>query len=89
MEAEKLIEKLCRRHGTDPSHGARLLPLVRWALQAPDMVRSRIMEAVEGTLRRSVAPRAADNVILIAVARVLHTWSPNTGILDLDGSADC
>lgn len=90
MEAEALIEDLCRRHGAAPEAGRQLLPLVRWALQsAPDM-RRQVLDLVERTLRLRTERRqreAADDAMLQAVARVLHAWSPSRGILDLGDSA--
>jgi len=90
MEAEDLISNLCRRHGASAEVGARLLPLVRWALQGPPETRERVMELVERTLRlrdHQAQRDAADEVTLRAVAQVLHDWSPSQGILDLGGSA--
>lgn len=90
MEAEDLIEALCRRHGAAPEAGAQLLPLVRWALQSSDETRRSVIELVERTLRLRTEreqSEAADDAMLIAVARVLHGWTPSQGILDLGGSA--
>lgn len=90
MEAERLLEALCRRHGLDTTAGDELLPLVRWALGAPPEVRERVLETVErslGLADRHARERAADEAMLRAVARVLHDWSPSRGILDLGGSA--
>jgi hypothetical protein len=90
MEAESLIEDLCRRHGAAPEAGAELLPLVRWALQSAPETREQVLALVERTLRlktRRAQSEAADDAMLQAVARVLHGWSPSKGILDLGGSA--
>ncbi|MCA8980907.1 MAG: hypothetical protein H6831_02825 [Planctomycetes bacterium] len=90
MEAEALIENLCRRHGAAPEAGAQLLPLVRWALQSSGETRERVLELVERTLRlrtERAQQEAADDAVLHAVARVLHGWTPSQGILDLGGSA--
>jgi hypothetical protein len=94
MEAESLLNQLCARHGVDPASGARLLPLVRWALEAPPESRERILQVVENQLRgepqegelnasgdRQVA---AEHAVLVAVAKVLHQWNPKLSLLDLD-----
>jgi len=91
MDPESLLEELCRRHGVAPRRGARLLPLVRWALKGPDETRERILAVVEETLagkgrrRAKSLEQAAEEAILTAVARVLHDWTPSEDILDLDG----
>jgi hypothetical protein len=80
-----------------PSRGERLLPLVRWALESPREIRQRILGIVDDTLswhgREAAAapapegepaaePQAAANPsVLVAVARVLHAWSPSDRIL--------
>ncbi len=90
MEAERLLEALCRRHGLHAEAGEEMLPLVRWALGAPPEVRERVLATVErslGLADRAARERAADEALLQAVARVLHDWSPSQGILDLGGSA--
>lgn len=91
MNAENLLRAMCERHGLPPDHGVRLLPLVRRALQAPDAVRDRILRLVDGNLRGCAEGRIdseklwrdLDHEVLVAVARVLHTWSPTTPMLDL------
>lgn len=93
MEAEILLHRLCERHGIDPDRGARLLPLVRWALEGPQDARERILRLVEASLKtgEQVPPRTlknlhatAERALLVAVARVLHEWSPDEGLLDPD-----
>ena len=93
MEAEILLQQLCERHGVDLTHGQPLLPLVRWALKGPDESRRKILEVVElalrgnpGTAERTPGDliEAADQAILVAVARVLHGWAPKSDLLDLD-----
>jgi hypothetical protein len=92
MEAEILLSRLCARHGVDPSRGARLLPLVRWALQGPLESRKTILQVVEASLVRDEEPGperakeledSANRAILVAVARVLHSWSPVERLLNL------
>jgi len=93
MEAEIILSRLCERHGVEPDRGARLLPLVRWALEGPQDARERILRLVEASLKagQAVPQRAlkdlevaAEHALLVAVARVLHMWSPDEGLLDLD-----
>jgi len=101
MEAEILLSRLCARHGVDPTQGARLLPLVRWALQGPRESRERILQVVEASLQSGEQPgegrtreleQAAERAVLVAVARVLHTWRPEENLLNLglgrDAAAD-
>ena len=91
MDAEDLLHDLCDRHGVEHSRGARLLPLVRWALRGPEDARERILAVVEKTLAasatRGAEPRelyaAADRAVLLAVARILHGWTPDDKILNL------
>ncbi len=88
MEAETLLQRLCERHGVDPSRCERLLSLVRWALKGPNETRRKVLDVVErnitavrdGTPRNSEELRqTGDRAVLMAVAKVLHTWSPGDG----------
>ncbi|MFO1010816.1 MAG: hypothetical protein U1F29_12200 [Planctomycetota bacterium] len=91
MNAENLLRAMCERHGLPPDYGARLLPLVRRALQAPEDVRDRILRLVDGNLKSCAEGRVdpeklwrdLDGEVLIAVARVLHNWTPSEPMLDL------
>ena len=93
MDAERLLQEQCARHGVDPSRGARLLPLIRWALRGPEDARERVLALVERTLaagaRGDKDPQkfndAADRAVLIAVAKILHNWTPDPRILELGG----
>jgi len=91
MEAENLLQSLCERHGVDRARGERLLPLIRWALKGPLGSRARILEVVDRSLakdaegeplREDELRAAAERAILLAVARVLHTWAPDQRALD-------
>ena len=93
MDAERLLQELCARHGVDAGRGARLLPLIRWALRGPEDARERILALVERTLSKG-GPEvkdqkqfndAADRAVLISVARILHSWTPAPRILELGG----
>ena len=93
MDPQELMRRLCRRHGVIPARGERLLPLVRWALESPREIRERILKIVEDTLawhaRTEEAPgeasgSAASPTVLVAVAKVLHGWSPSDRILGPD-----
>jgi len=98
MEAENLLKDLCARHGVDPARGARLLPLVRWALKGPDDARERILAVVEKTLRvrdesgidktQEEIDEDADRAVMLSVAKILHTWQPEERILELGLSDD-
>lgn len=91
MDPETLLRRLCRAHGVPPARGRRLYPLICWALESPPEVRERILAIVEETLawrgeegdgERPPEPTASP-AVLIAVARVLHEWSPSERILGI------
>lgn len=98
MEAENLLQSLCERHGVDRARGERLLPLIRWALKGPLGSRARILSVVDRSLakdaegepqREEELTAAAERAMLLAVAKVMHTWSPGQRALDFGfGGAD-
>ncbi len=95
MSADELIRALCARHGLPPEAGAAFLPLVRKALASVDASRDRLLRLVDEALAEradalssGVQERRAADRTLVAVARVLHTWSPSEGMLDLGSSLD-
>lgn len=95
MSAENLVRALCARHGLPEAAGTPFLPLVRKALLATDGTRDRILRLVDEALAdRSEAlaggskDPAGDDRVLVAVARVLHGWTPSEGMLDLGSSLD-
>lgn len=91
MTPELLLRTLCEQHALPYSQGSRLLPLVRRAFEAPREVRDRILILVDRNLREQSeripeSERLAQNLedqILVAVARVLHDWSPSEPLLDI------
>jgi len=93
MTPELTLRALCERNQIPYSDGERLLPIVRRALQAPDDARDRILALVENNLRQRGQGIAGQETlaldleqeILLAVARVLHDWSPSDPMLDLGG----
>ncbi len=95
MSAEHLVRALCARHGLPEEAGTPFLPLVRKALQSTDGTRERILRLVDEALGErgealATGSRnpAGDDRVLIAVARVLHAWTPSDGMLDLGSSMD-
>jgi len=84
MTPENTLRALCERHQVPYSEGERLLPLVRSALGAPEATRERMLALVERDLQQRV-PRG-DREVLLAVARVLHNWSPSDPLLDIGGN---
>ena len=94
MTPENLLRSMCERHGLPADYGQRLLPLVRRAMEAPDEVRERILALVDGNLANRAqgeadedeVARDLDEDILLAVARVLHGWSPSEPLFDLGSS---
>lgn len=91
MTPENWLRSVCERHGLPASYGLRLIPLVRRAMEAPDEVRERILALVEGNLVQRARGesgdptlmRDLDHEVLLAVAKVLHNWSPSEPMLDL------
>ncbi len=91
MTPENLLRSMCERHGLPAEYGARLIPLVRRAMESPDEVKQRILALVEGNLAQCARGddggatlwRDLDHEVLLAVARVLHDWSPSEPLLDL------
>lgn len=91
MNAESLLRALCQRNQVPYSYGERLLPLVRRALEAPEQVRDRILVLVDrnlkdhaqGAVGHEKLYRDLEEEILVAVARVLHDWTPSEPLLDL------
>jgi hypothetical protein len=94
MTPESTLRALCERNQVPYSHGERLLPIVRRALEAPQATRERILALVERDLRERAGSAAVpakpardpDQEILLAVARVLHDWTPSDPLLDLGGT---
>ncbi len=94
MNPENVVRALCARHGLPPEAGVPYLSLVQKALAAPDEVRDRLLTLVDGSLAQraqgipddAVLHKDADREVLMAVARVLHGWSPSTPMLDLGSS---
>ncbi len=95
MSAENLVSALCARHGLPVEAGTPYLPLVRKALQSTDGTRERVLRLVDEALAErgeelanGLRNPAADESVLVAVARVLHPWTPSEGMLDLGSSLD-
>jgi hypothetical protein len=95
MSADELVRALCARHGLPPTAGAPFLPLVRKALASADDSRERILRLVDealadraDALANERVDAAADDRVLVAVARVLHPWTPSEAMLDLGSSLD-
>ncbi|MFT7486752.1 MAG: hypothetical protein ACI9F9_002608 [Candidatus Paceibacteria bacterium] len=91
MEAENLLQSLCKRHGVDPARGESLLPLIQWAQKGPPESRDRVMDVVERAIAlesqgKSTDPielsGAADQAVLGAVARILHDWAPDDSVIE-------
>lgn len=86
MDADRLLTRLCERHGLDPTPLREYIPLVRRALSSPPGVRKRILAMVEDSLTRLAGGDATatleslevdlDEEVLDAVAKRLHGWSP-------------
>jgi hypothetical protein len=91
MNPENVVRALCARHGLPPEAGVPYMSLVEKALAAPDDLRERLLTLVDGSLaqRAQGIPddpamwKEADREVLLAVARVLHGWTPSAPMLDL------
>jgi hypothetical protein len=91
MTPESTLRALCERNQVPYSYGERLLPIVRSALEAPESTRERILALVERNLQQRAdgiagtekLARSLEYETLLAVARVLHDWSPSDPLLDL------
>lgn len=91
MTPETLLHAMCKRHGLSVENGRSLLPLVKKALSSPLELRNRILFLVDGSLAeraRSVDSEKSlwtqlDDDVLKAVARVMHSWTPSSEVLDL------
>jgi hypothetical protein len=94
MTPEDTLRALCKRNQVPYSEGERLLPIVRRALEAPETTRERILALVERNLQQRAdgvvasekLARDLEREILLAVARVLHDWTPSDPLLDLGGT---
>ena len=91
MNAETQLRSMCARLGLPFHLGTRLLPLVERALRSPEDVRERLLALVEANLAHCARENKGgqslqerlDSEVLVAVARVLHNWSPSRLMLDL------
>jgi hypothetical protein len=87
---EELLRKMCLRHGLPEDYAIQLIPVVRRAMQSPEEVRERILAMVDGNLAQHAADRATvpvpardpEDAVLLAVARLMHHWTPSEGALD-------
>lgn len=90
---EELLRRMCLRHGLPPDYAIRLIPVVRRAMSSPEEIRERILAMVDGNLAqhaadRTLEPPAAhdpDDAVLLAVARLMHHWTPSANSLDPEG----
>jgi len=94
MDPERLLRRICERHGLPAKAGRRLIPLVRKALESPPRVRDRILSLVERNLARDGSGegsvdaliRDLDQEVLVSVAKVLHGWTPSPRVLEMGGT---
>jgi len=86
MDASRIIDELCDRHGVSLEFGRRIQPLVERAERVRPELRRRILEMVERSFveeaRRQKKRSPMKNLepderkILSTVAAVLHGWKP-------------
>jgi len=87
---EDLLRRMCLRHGLPPDYAVKLIPVVRRALESPAEIRERILAMVESNIAQHAADRAVsppeardpDDAVLLAVARLMHHWTPSETALD-------
>ena len=90
---EELLRRMCIRHGLPPDYAIQLIPVVRRAMDSPDEIRERILAMVDGNLAQHAADRESgppkardpDDAVLLAVARLMHHWTPSDAALDPNG----
>jgi hypothetical protein len=90
---EELLRAMCLRHGLPPDYAIRLIPVVRRAMCSPEEIRERILAMVDGNLAQHAADRTQeppeardpDDAVLLAVARLMHHWTPSANALDPEG----
>ena len=91
MTPEEMLREMCVRHGLPPDYAVKLIPVVRRAMDSSEEVRQRIMAMVEGNLAQHAADleeqeeadRDPEEAVLLAVARLMHHWTPSESMLDL------
>jgi hypothetical protein len=99
MDATRLLERLCARHGIPLEDARGLLPMVERALLSPLDVRDRILCLIETNLARKAGgggeatldqlERDLDEEVLRAVASTLHGWEPSPRVRELEAGRDC
>jgi hypothetical protein len=89
MDAQRLLDALCAKHGLPAAYAAHLEPALSKALELQGRAREEILAVVE----RSIALRAEglaeeerkyahlDHELLVATARTLHHWRPEEALL--------
>ena len=89
---EELLRRMCLHHRLPPDYAIRLIPVVRRLMSSPEEIRERILAMVEGNLAQHAADRVLtppeakdpDDAVLLAVARLMHHWTPSESALDPD-----
>ena len=90
---EDLLRRMCLRHGLPPDYAIRLIPVVKRAMSSPEEIRERILAMVDGNLAQHAADRSQeppeardpDDAVLLAVAKLMHHWTPSDHALDPEG----
>ena len=98
MEAPRLLERLCARHGLSLDDARALLPLVERALTSPEDVRERLLALIDENLRRKAGGTQEasldqlkadlDDEVLRAVAQTLHNWEPSKRVQGMDAGPE-
>jgi hypothetical protein len=85
MTSQDILDRLVQRYSVSPEYGNRFLPLVGRSLSASPEIRARILSLIENSFRREeerLAQRrralegSPEWKMVLAVARILHTWEP-------------
>lgn len=94
MTAETILSALCHRAGLPEAYAAHLAPAVQKALSLPPAQRDAMLALVEQDLVLRADGLAAeeakyahlDEFLILAVARALHAWTPDEGLLETAAS---
>jgi len=87
MDAQRLFDRICKRHGIESERLAEYVPLVERAIVSPEKVRDKILMMIDDSLSRRASgdpsatfialERDLDDEVLQAVAERLHGWAPH------------
>ncbi len=96
MDPNRLLKRMCTRHGLPVAEAEALVPLVQRALASPSEARDRILVLIEDNLARKAGKNVntetralfadLDEEVLVSVAGVLSGWKPSKRVTDVGDS---